>query len=161
MRRRFLAACLLGLGWSALVPAAGNDALARCVALSEDAARLACYDALFRDGAVRIETTTAAAPAAPTLTPEQGFGLGKRERAAPEPTEPAEIRAAIIGTEWRDQGRLLVLRLGNGQIWQQTERLTLPTVHSGDTVVIERAMLGSYLARLNGRAPSFRIKRLK
>jgi hypothetical protein len=71
------------------------------------------------------------------------------------------MRVEIVGTESRDQGRLLVLRLANGQVWQQTESVTLPTVHPGDSVLIERAMLGSYLARLNDRPPSFRVKRLK
>lgn len=167
-----LSAGVIALACSATTGAAGNDGLARCVALTEDVARLACYDALFRDGgslsagAARIAPAPAVtASAEPVLTPEQSFGRAKREqareRAAAAAVEPSEMRAEIAGVETRDQGRVLVLRLANGQVWQQMERITLPTVRTGDQLLIERGMLGSYLARLNGRAPSFRVKRLK
>ena len=54
----------------------------------------------------------------------------------------------------------LVLRLGDGAVWEQTDNVYLGNVKVGDSIVITRAALGSYLAKVDaGRGA--RVRRIK
>ncbi|QWC56240.1 hypothetical protein F7D01_03280 [Erythrobacter sp. 3-20A1M] len=51
-----------------------------------------------------------------------------------------------------------VLTLENGAVWEQSESGYMTEPKSGESIVIKRAILGNYMARISGR-PAFRIKR--
>jgi len=53
--------------------------------------------------------------------------------------------------------------LENGEVWQQTDRgnLRLGRGSSPDKLTIKKGALGSFRARVNDKAPSIRVKRVK
>lgn len=81
------------------------------------------------------------------------FGGGKDEGA-----KINQIESTITGIRQLRGGKL-VFSLEDGATWQQTEIKTIRRPKKGDLMVIKRASLGSYLARINeGR--SFKVKRI-
>jgi hypothetical protein len=113
---------------------------ARCAGLADDAARLACYDGLFR---------------ATPKTAEAGFGLERRDTRAAETLET--IASPITQLERLPDGNVRVT-LENGQIWRQIDG-TRPTWKTGDRLLVERAALGSFLAAVEGSGRYIRVRR--
>ena len=54
----------------------------------------------------------------------------------------------------------LVLRLGDGAVWEQTDKVYLGDVNVGDSIIITRAALGSYMAKVGGGRGA-RVRRIK
>ena len=161
--------------------------MAKCAVVADNAARLACYDALAPQlkaaRAAPPETDNRAwydpgrifgtSPSAQT-TPEQ-FGAENLAPPAPPPPRPGEPPPPVppqaldsIGAKVKDYaynplGRIVVF-LENGQVWQQLEGDT-DRVHfrkgEVNTVVISRGMLGSYNLRVNDTGLSVKVRRLK
>jgi hypothetical protein len=163
-----LAAALLG-GASPAVLAAGDPH--SCVAIADDAARLACYDrALGHSAAPKpapvaptapaaaAATTAAAAPAAPVKKDPVGeFGLSEQAKQAKDPAKAAEAAAApdsitgrVMSVRWRKYGEFVVT-LDNAQVWAQIEPMPSAVVRVGDTVTIKKALFGSYTLVTAGR----------
>lgn len=160
-----LAAGLLG-GASPAVLAAGDPH--SCVAIADDAARLACYDrALGHSAAPKpaptapaaaAATTAAAAPAAPVKKDPVGeFGLSEQAKQAKDPAKAAEAAAApdsitgrVMSVRWRKYGEFVVT-LDNAQVWAQIEPMPSAVVRVGDTVTIKKALFGSYTLVTAGR----------
>lgn len=155
-------ACLL-VAAGALLAAAGASAADRlapllaCRALTDDAARLACFD---HESAALMPAT-----AKPSLSPEQKFGLGAAAVAAKE-AENGQPRADIdiidaklIALHAGTDGRY-VFTLDNGQLWQQLVAGSDLLLKTGDAIRISRGALGSF----NLTAPtqrSCKVKRLR
>ncbi|HVE03103.1 MAG TPA: hypothetical protein VNB30_03490 [Rhizomicrobium sp.] len=186
-------ACLVAL---VLVPAGADagpredliDGMAKCAAVANSAARLACYDAL----APQLKAAQSApqepgdnrawydpgrifgtSPAQQT-TPQQ-FGAEALvappapppkpgEPQAPAPPQPLDsISAKVSDFAYNPYGRAVVF-LDNGQIWQQilgdTDR---PHFKKGEvnTVVISRGVLGSYNMVVNDAGSAIKVHRIK
>jgi hypothetical protein len=153
--------------------AATDAEIRQCRAQVADAARLACYDALFgRAGgpapapatpatsaapavpAAAVATTAvpAAAPTAPAAGGTAAFGL-------PAAT-PDEITSTIPGRfeGWEANTRIT---LANGQVWQISDgsrgvyRLVDPKVR------IRKGMLGSFFLDIEGQNQTPRVRRVQ
>ncbi|MBY5993209.1 hypothetical protein [Ferrimonas balearica] len=143
------------------------EAIAQCAAKGDKLDRLICFDE-FTQAAGRAlppqanapVTVAPAAPAAPVAAApapkadmEQDFG--KQE--APAKAIDA-IEAAVTKVTTNAYGQWTVT-LSNGQRWRQTESKRYK-LKSGDTVVIERASMGSFLLHKTGFGHSTRVKRV-
>jgi hypothetical protein len=167
-------ACALPCG--AAQPLAGVLA---CRALTDAAARLACFDretaALASESAAALTAApataapvsaapaTAATPAAtpahpaPVLDAQQSFGLSGSAIAANEeatgarPPKVSKIESRIVALALTGNGRTL-FTLDNMQVWRQLESDGDMLAKLGDTAAISRGLLGSYWLQLkNGR----------
>jgi hypothetical protein len=173
------------VGLAVSLPQADVD---RCLALEAEQARLACYDRLFdrpqpsAPGAAAAAASAAAVPAAavppvrvdaapaPARDPapqaageapaasaaEAGFGLTAKQR--PDGKVEA-ISGTVVAIEPGVAGRAVFV-LDTGQRWRQVESTTRPAFENGETIVIRRASLGSYLATVpdSGRT-AVRVRR--
>jgi hypothetical protein len=186
-------------GWLAvlvLVPAAAVagprddliDGMAKCATVTDNAARLACYDAL----APQLKAAQSA-PQEPVdnrawYDPSRIFGTSPAQQTTPQqfgaeglaappapprkPGEPApptppppldSITAKVSDYAYNPHGRVVVF-LDNGQIWQQilgdTDR---PHFKKGEvnTVVISRGALGSYDMVVNDGGLAIKVRRIK
>jgi hypothetical protein len=138
----------------------------QCLQLSQDQARLQCYDHLARQSvtpAAAVAATptpvasapdTPAAPAAAAVDPTQSFGLEKRT-----PKEQiADLQLVAKSVRTTAKGRVEIT-MENGQIWLQTDDSRFD-VKPGDVCRIERAMMGSFLLD-NGRSNrKIRVRRV-
>ena len=153
---------------------AETEALARCAAIGEPTARLACYDVLAArpPSAAASAATAPASPAlataatgpaeapaprataVPASTPQR-FGLNK---AAPRaaPAEAASIEAVVASITQNRLGQSQVL-LDNGQTWVSAE-IGL-RIAAGDKVTVKRATFGSYMMLTSSRS-SYRVRRV-
>lgn len=125
-----------------------------CGTLVEDAARLACYDR-------RFSTKAAPLPAPPPLI---GFGLtAEQQQIAARVDYPTpeinQISVRVATMKKRPTGEMLIT-LENGQVWGQSETYRRARVKAGDTVIIRRAALGSFLL-VTEDGIGTRVKRLK
>jgi hypothetical protein len=147
--------------------------LLSCRDLTDAAARLACFDretaALARAPAApplaaapvttpaspSPATLSPATPTAPSLTPEQKFGLSSSSIVANEeaagaqaPKEAKLLQARITALALAGDGRAL-FTLDNSQVWRQMEADgTDVMARLGDPVTISRGLLGSYWLQL-------------
>jgi hypothetical protein len=133
------ALCRTSVAW-----ATGNLALLlACRDVGDSSARLACFD--------RESSSLASVATAPTLAPEQKFGLppaavAAQESAAAGRPELAEFPAHLAGLEVRLDGRS-EFKLDNGQVWRQLIPGEELLVKPGDSVKLLRGALGSYWLR--------------
>jgi hypothetical protein len=140
-------------------PPPALEALARCRAIQADPERLACYDrestalaGSIERGDVKVleksQIKTIRRSLFGFLAPKADvLGDSKGEDAETWNTLSAEI-GAVSGLP---NGRYRIV-LDDGAVWQTTEnpqRMREP--RSGDKIEIERAALGSYWLRINGR----------
>jgi len=163
-RIAILGACLVaGVCTLSAWASPGSDG-ASCVAVSDDAARLACYDRAFGRKAASSRTAATATSAAPVPAPPPNaapvpaapkdpvaeFGLTEAARQAKDPDKaaaaaaaPTSIAAKVISVRFRKYGEFVVT-LDNGQVWEQNEPMPSAIVRVGDTVTVKKAILGSY-----------------
>lgn len=156
-------ATLLLATQAAAVPA---EALARCAQIADDAARLACFDALalsVRGQDAEASQPAVAAPPAPSATPSAP--AAPPDRAAqidafgaedlPETLRPAVLpatqiesfEAMAVAVRHQARGRETI-ELDNGQVWRQSasaRSLGLRIDGEPQPVTVRRGLLGSYL----------------
>jgi hypothetical protein len=147
---------------AAALAAAGPTDASQCAAMSDDARRLACYDALFRpsDRVASTQTQTeptqpaaaAATPAVSAAAPEQDFGLTELQRAERDGPRDTldEIRAVVTEIYESRVGKPSYM-LDNGQRWRQVEATDRPMLKVGAVVVIRAAAFGSFMATMPDR----------
>ena len=143
------------------------EALSKCVDLTDDHARLACYDQL----SGQVKSVAAAPPAAPMTAqapvPPPGeekswydvsaiFGPGSSTPAAPDEgwQGVADFDVSMSGG--------FVVTLDNGQVWHEVDRdYAIPRFKRGakNTVMISRALLGGYDLQLKGDPTLYKVKR--
>jgi hypothetical protein len=161
--------CLACAPCGAAEPLAGVLA---CRALTDAAARLACFDretaALASEPAAALTAapvtaapaiaapaTSVAAPAHPAsvLDAQQSFGLSGSAIAANEEASGArtpkvsKIEARVVALALTGNGRTL-FTLDNTQVWRQLESEGDMLAKLGDTATISRGLLGSYWLQL-------------
>src|SRR5882672_9735890 len=148
--RRLGLAALLYVTCATAVPATPYPlaALLACRDLADAPVRLACFD--------RESAALARAAAAPTLAPEQTFGLGSatiaaKESATAQRPELAQVQARVAGIGYRTDGRS-EFTLDNGQVWRQTTSGDELLLNKGDVVKLSRGALHSFwLSAPSGR----------
>lgn len=134
------------------LPVLAQDSLQRCRAMSDGAARLACYDAL----ADAARTANAAPAPAPTRTAEAAFGL-------PETRRPDAVDAvnSTVGPHFSGWGPHTRIRLANGQVWQVTDGTSVELPEGPRKVSVKRGALGSYYLDFEGLNTSPRVRRVE
>jgi hypothetical protein len=152
-----------------------GEELHACRDVTDDQARLACYDAVVdrsgkgedRGREPSAAKATAAAPAEPAvaevnLSQEDLFGKSSKEveRAVAEATDTEHVdslSATVTRLQKFGYDRVLIT-LDNGQVWKQIDVSSL-RLRVGDTVEIERAALGSFMLRKEGNNRRMRVSR--
>jgi len=151
---------LVAVLWSLQVHAAGGETAAQCAGMSDDHARLACYDSIFRAGGASHQG--AAAPPARS-NPQEDFGLTEAAKEARTPEAagraPPSISGKVASVARRPTGEFVVT-LDNGQVWTQLDSYPVVRLAAGDTVTIKKASLGSYLLVTPGKTTA-RVRRTK
>jgi hypothetical protein len=150
-----------GDGSSALV-----DDIAACRGVADTTARLACYDkaaAALQSARDRRELIVVSKETVKqtrrrlfgiALPQIKLFGDGVDEGEAVE-----SITAKVTSARRTDYARWTI-RLDDGSTWTTLEDFRLRGPRSGDTLVIKRAAMGSFLGSLNG-ARSVRMMRVE
>lgn len=157
-----------------------TDAVYACAALSDDGARLACYDdAVGRLKAAEesgeVTTITKAEveaverdafgfsmPSLPKLTmPRFGRGQAETEPGRDADNQLQRITVAITDVK-SSKHRGLTVSLENGQVWQQSDTRSVyySSKKGAKEAEIRRAAMGSFVMKLDG-GTAFRVKRLK
>jgi hypothetical protein len=144
-----------------------TDALLACANESDAAQRLRCFDgvvATLRKAPAAPAPTAAAAapaaavpaaaaapqPAASAPTAEQRFGA--RGDISPDKHEQIdELSGTVTALDTKPHGELIVT-LDNGQVWAEKTSGSKVKLKTGDTVKIERGVMGSYTLIANGRS---------
>lgn len=135
---------LLALLLVSSAAAAADDALLRCRAVPDSAARLACYDAL---------PATAAAP--PAAAPER-FGLPRVNTEAKLDVIESRIPGRFHG--WGPNSQI---ELANGQVWQVTDDSRGVYDLNNPKVSIRRGVLGAFYLEIEGQNRSPKVRRLR
>ncbi len=172
-----ISATIFGLsGASAQTPPARpTDAIYACADKSDDAERLACFDAAV--AAFKTAETTGAVKTVDVAAIEKierdsfGFSLpslteifrreeeesGKQAMAAP--VEEVELAIESISVN-KVTGKALV-RLENGQVWEQvdSEVVSRSKVRKAKVATIRKAAMGSFLMNLDG-GTAIRVRRV-
>lgn len=160
------------LGQSALAAPSANPErapalrkLTDCRQVADNAARLACYDAV----AAEIDSAQAAGDIVVVdrdqarAVRKQAFGFSLPSLSLFDregKSEPLEAVTLKVESAARGGDGKWVLRLEGGQIWRQidtTELSRLPK--AGATVTIRSAMLGSYKLTVSGSNVAIRVRR--
>jgi hypothetical protein len=154
-----LAAALAASGAVSAAPpkpsAAQVKALADCVAITEDAARLACYDKTARllVDAEKSGEVVVIDQAQVKEAKRQSFGFninfGPLFERGGKAEQVNELATTVASATQTADGKWLI-RTGEGQVWRQidSDPLYADPKH-GDKVVIRRGALGSYFLKVN------------
>lgn len=152
--------------------------LAECARNADDAERLACYDRyaskqLRREPLVaeRQNAVDRPRPDAGETAPEEPaavepevsvdqFGMTGKLARENAPPAPDSITATIVAIEERPRGER-VIRLDNGQVWEENSRAAQLRLEAGDVIVIEAGWFGSFKLGHPDGGPITRVQRVK
>lgn len=164
---------LMAAALTLTAPAAAQDlgAIERCVSIVDNEERLACYDAAVAAVSQRAREAIAQrqreAEAAAKAQAEQqaraqveAFGA-ENVQGAPRAEENARLLNAQIAEVLTDPLKRAVFVLSNGQMWRQTEGLSLPPVRAGDPVRIRRGAIGGYRLTLERQRRTVQVRRMR
>jgi hypothetical protein len=137
----------------------------QCKHISDDAQRLACYDAAFgrAEAAVPPQPAPVVIEVTPTVakagTNDDDFGSEHLPA-----IQENEIRARIVGT-FNGWSGSTTFKLDNGQVWRQLKNNARPwkprEPMKEPMVTIEKGWLGSYRMRVDGVSITVLVKRIK
>jgi len=144
------------------------QALVRCRAITDDAARLHCFDAASAALATAAERRELVVVSREQVRESRRrlFGLalprlpifGGGDDGRPDEEEIDHIESTVQSASQDGYGHWAV-RLADGSLWVQTDNNMLALrPRPGQTVVVQRAALGSYMMRVN-RQPGIRVRR--
>jgi hypothetical protein len=143
-----------------------------CAAVTEEAARLRCYDDAV--GRLRAAQTSGDLVAVDRVQAQEieresfGFSLPSLPRIFSRPdgaggtTEAAQterVTMRVAAVRQRNTG-MYVVTMDNGQVWEQTDQISLRRLRAGDTVEIRRAALGSFMLYQDS-GPAVRVRRVQ
>lgn len=133
-----------------------------CRSIENDQARLACYDSSVKalDEAAKTEDLVVMSRESVKEAKRGLFGFSLPRLnlfgGSDDKDEIKRIDAKIASFSRGQSGWTLTLE--DGSVWQQTDGIYVSRPTIGETVVIERAALGSFKAKIDGGV-AFRIKR--
>lgn len=132
-----------------------------CASVVDPNERLACYDEAFPPAVNARAAETSEAKRARQL---QEFGLSGVQQRARETEQEREARPdqieAKISTIYSSSTGERIVTLENGQLWMLTEVSTKGYLRIGDTVVIRKAAMGSFMLVTPGKI-ALRAKRIQ
>lgn len=145
-------------------PALADDAaILRCRSITDNSARLACYDALVvttrATPAVVASTPPAPAAITPTKPPAASSTFGLEAQIANKEavdTIDSQIDGSFEG--WRAKSNI---RLANGQVWQISDDSARAHYIDNPKVRIRRGALGAFYLEIQGTNHSPRVKRIQ
>lgn len=168
---------LLALPAATAIADSLQDELRVCRSLTDDQARLICYDAAVdrsrkssagRPAPARAEPAPVAATAAGSaaavnqIDREDLFGKSgdevQREVEAAAGAEQMDSLSATVTKLQKYTYDKVLITLDNGQVWKQVDSSSL-RLRVGDAVDIERASLGSFMLKKKGSKRSMRVSR--
>lgn len=136
-------------GAHAAAPSVPMSALKKCADIISIQERVACYDQLAERPATaeRAPTAERAAPAEQTATPvvaapNETFGLYSAEHPRPNVAHAAAVTLKIVSIANGGSGHPIATMEGD-QVWELDG--PDPLLKSGDTVTIDRGVLGSFI----------------
>jgi hypothetical protein len=137
--------------------------IARCKAITDATARLACYDAATgRSDAVFFPApgASAAAGAASASVAQSGpIGAGSTAPSPPAETKPAKSFESRVKTAARLPAGTWVIGLEDGTSWIQADSAQEWTVFkTGEPVLVTRGAVGAWYLRKNGSNRTFRVR---
>lgn len=144
------------------------QALVRCRAITDDAARLQCFDAASAALASAAERREVVVVSREQVRESRRrlFGLalprlpifGGGDDGRDDPEEIDHIESTVASASQDGYGHWAV-RLADGSLWVQTDNNVLALrPRPGQAVVVQRAALGSFMMRVN-RQPGIRVRR--
>lgn len=148
-------------------PAPTPEAMNRlynCTAISEDAARLACFDeatARLRNAQAEGSLVAVDQGQLETLRRESfGFSLPSIANLLPSRSEDVqeEVSVEVANVIRRGDGHSIFV-MSDGQRWVLLESSAARNVRAGDTVRIRRAALGSFLLISSRGGAALRVRR--
>jgi hypothetical protein len=148
---------LLLVSTAALADDAG---LLRCRAVTDSAARLACYDALVvpasqGKAAAPAPGSASASQAKPRETPEQ-FGVPQKDREVALDAIESTIPGRFEGWGPRDR-----IKFANGQVWQIADDSKGYIDKDNPKVRVRRGALGAFYLEFEGTNRSPRVTRVQ
>jgi len=167
------------IGFSQNVAAADSSTntlagLYACETLSGEQAQLNCFraeTAKLRAAETSGDFVTIDKQAAEDIEKESyGFNLPSLPKLKLFGTSDGETKAQSLKTRSLAIKRTSTIRKGylrfyleNGQVWDQTQpaRVRHLGQESPDMLVIKNAAMGSFLARVNGKGPKVRVRRVE
>ena len=146
---------LLGLS-SAAAMAQGAGSLQACRAITDAAARLACYDALPLPSPGAPAAAAPAAPAAPAVPDANRFGLESKAARDQLQWVDSTIEGRFEG--WGPNSRI---KLANGQVWQVTDDSTGVIYLTDPKVQVRRGAMGAFYLEFERSNRTARVKRVE
>ena len=160
-----------------------HQSLLDCKQLTDNSARLSCYDRLAAtfvsqeaSAAVAVPSTAVSGAAAPgaaapasapavvatpaTATPSAEVIAADFGKSQSRPSDQVEQLQATVKSLSRNKMRKLLITLENGHTWRQTEDDSIQ-LKAGDSVTIEKASFGSFLLSKTGTNRKVRVKRVE
>jgi hypothetical protein len=154
-RQAFCLALALAAGSAPAWAQVDAAALLRCRALADNAARLACYDALTPAAPLAATAAPAASPArAPAPAAAEGFGL-------PSEAEKTQSVASQINGKFEGWEGNVDITLANGQVWRITDGSRAHVNLTNPKVVVERGAFTAFYLRIEDVNQSPRVRRVK
>lgn len=146
-----------------------DEALTECRRIEEVAERVVCYDKFVdshfpTDSSDRVEITTLPETTESNAVPNAQSLFGTNDAEAKRIVETSlaieQINqiVAIVTDVRKSATKKLTVTLNNGQIWRQLDSQRM-RLKSGETVIIRKASLGSYLMEKQSGSGSIRVKR--
>lgn len=140
-------------------------AVVDCRAISDPSARLACYD----DAVGKLDTAESTGQVvvldreAARNVKRQAFGFsipsinlfakGEKEEEVDHLTDTIKSARVRADHKW-------VFELASGGVWRQIDTTQFPVdPKAGQSVEVQRAALGSYMLKIDGRQPAIRVHR--
>lgn len=130
---------------------AGDESIEPCRALTDDAARLACFDALNRP-----------AKGPEPATDPGADHFGKRPVESRESSELQQLASRVVGKLVRWESGT-VITLENGQKWKVVEdrRGYYPDTPDNPQVIITRSYFGAYWLAVKPKGNKIKVRRIK
>jgi hypothetical protein len=155
--KKILITTLFLLSAPSFATAINVQALEACSLVENDLKRLMCYDKVIKTKKQELEKSPISNQQTKEVKPKQAddvFGLENQVK-----KEIDEISSSIVELKLPKIGSRTIT-LENGQIWKLTDTDSFKA-KVGDTVVVKRAFLGSFLMKTENSNKSYRVKRLK
>ena len=133
-----------------------EDPYARCAAMTQDAARLACFDETYATQRVVVSQREEEREA----RREEVFGFRDRDRLI-ERTEDDVTMSSAVSEVLQGSRREQVILLENGQLWRQVNGGTMRSrVRQGWVATISRHWSGAYEMRFEQGSGYLRVARV-
>lgn len=136
---------------------APEDPYAGCAALTDDAARLACFDRTYAEQVVVL----AERAVEEEEQREEVFGFRAQDEAL-EREEAENILTVTVVEVLQGARRSQVLLMDNGQLWREIDGSTMRnSVREGWTGTVSRHWSGAYEIRFDDRHGYLRVARMR